>query len=164
MRRIAVLGFLGGMGMMALASDASALEQSTPAIAGRPWIFGEASCFSSPAHSSRITNTGGTGCPNPTGGKSWFVPIHAIQPAVPQTVTHFVRASAGGSGTAPSCKFVRRSATDSSGQLGAPTDVTGALISLGSVQVTPSAGDTLHVDCILFANGKGLTSVKWLAQ
>jgi hypothetical protein len=166
MRRSAGLGFLGGMGMMALASDASALVQSTPAVAGRPFIAAEAGCFSSPGFSSRITNTGAippNTCPS-AGSKSWFIPIHAIQPAAPEGVTHSLWASSAGAGTAPTCRFIRRNPQDSGGHTGGAVQVTGALIFLGNTLVAPAQGDTVHVDCLLVQNGRGMTSVKWLAQ
>jgi hypothetical protein len=167
MRRIAVLGFLGGMGMMALASDASALVQSTPAVAGRPFLAAEAGCFSSPGFSSRITNTGAippNTCPNPGTSKAWLIPIHAVQPAAPESVNHSLWASSAGTGTAPICRFVRRNPQDSGGQTGGPVNVTGTNNFLGNVLVTPAQGDTVHVDCFMAQGGRGMTSVKWLAQ
>jgi hypothetical protein len=144
------------MAAMGLASDVRAsTDQATPAIAGAAWIPGEATCFSTPSFSNRVTNTG---C---AGSRSWLVPIHSIRTGVPLTVTHFLDASSGGAGAAPQCRFVRRVANDSSGSLGGLVAVGGTQISLGSVAMTPSASDTLHVDCTLAQNGRGLTSVHW---
>ncbi|HEY8943397.1 MAG TPA: hypothetical protein VIM73_04000 [Polyangiaceae bacterium] len=148
------LGTLGIAGMMALASDVRAIDQSTPAIAGRAWLPGEAGCFSTPSFSNRVTNTA---C---AGSRSWLVPITTNRFVVGISVNHTIRASSAGAGAAPQCRFVMRNASDSSGSLGGLVSV-GTLSLLGSPLVTPSSGETLHVDCTLAQNGRGLTSVNW---
>jgi hypothetical protein len=55
---------------------------------------------------------------------------------------------------------VRRVASDTSGTLGGLFNV-GTATNLGTVGVTPMNGESLHVDCTLSQNGRGLTSVHW---
>jgi hypothetical protein len=63
-------------------------------------------------------------------------------------------------GTAPSCRFVVRTGTDTSLSLGNATNVTGLDTSLGSTSVI-GLDATGHIDCLLQPNGKGLTAVRW---
>jgi hypothetical protein len=148
------LGFLGAAGWMALASNVSAIDHSVPAHAGHAWLPTEINCFTTPSFSNKVTNT----CPNP---RSWLVPITTHRAGVPISASHQVFASSAGAGTAPSCRIVYRTAADGSGSVGAPVNVNGATASLGTVTITPGAGESLHVDCLLAQNGKALTSVNW---
>jgi hypothetical protein len=148
------LGFLGAAGLIALASDVGAVDHSIPAIAGRPWLPGDANCFTTGSFSNKVVNTCAT-------ARSWLVPITTHRHGIPINANHVVRASSTGAGTAPTCRFVHRTAGDAWGLLGDAKPVNGATINLGEVFITPSGGESLQVDCSLAPNGRGLTSVNW---
>jgi hypothetical protein len=148
-----VLGFLGIAGVIFTPSASLALTfTNLAALGGNAWIPSEDTCFATPSTSNRVTNTG---C---SGGHAWLVPLSV---AVVQSNPVFVsfRASAAGSGSAAQCKYVVRSVNDGAVSAGSLASVSGSNVGLGSFVV--QTDQTVHIDCVLFQNGFGLTSVGW---
>jgi hypothetical protein len=140
------LTVLALVGVATVAGDVRA--ESIPAIAGAAWLPGEATCFSTPSFSNRVTNTA---C---AGSRSWLVPIH-VRPSANLEV----RASSAGAGAAPQCRTVHRSGTDASVSLGGLVGV-GADTLLANHNVNVSS-QTIHIDCTLAQNAKGLSAIRW---
>jgi hypothetical protein len=156
MRRT-VLSVLAVLGTMA-ATVGPAGADTLPAMAGRPYIPSEATCFSTPGFSNRVSNPG---CPN---NRSWLIPLplrwtgqtwfrasstHPAPPAIPVLPD-------------PVCRYVLRAPDDASVSLGNPVTITGQNILLGSPTVSSNT-TTGHIDCMFPQNSSALTQVKWLS-
>lgn len=156
MKRVigSVFAILGAIGVTLSPSVSLATTSvSLPGIAGAAWIPSESTCFSTPSTSNRVTNTG---C---SGGHAWLVPMSFTANSSAGSSLSFA-ASGAGSGTAAQCKYVVRATNDTSVSVGSTASISGSDIFVGSFVVgAGSVNRTLHMDCVLFQNGFGLTAV-----